>query len=152
MIDILQQGQIVFIPLSALIITQCVKVAIDLIKKRNVSFKLGYLNSYGGMPSAHSALFSALIVTALYLYTWHSFEFAVSLIMYLVVVRDAVGIRWHLGEHAKILKQLIQEHVKDHEYIKHDTIVTRLGHRPIEALVGTLCGIVISVLFRLWLG
>lgn len=143
--ELIQSGQILIIPLSALIITQLVKVAIDMLRKRRLAFKLQYLNYYGGMPSAHSALFSSLITITYLVYTWQSFEFAMSVIMYLVVVRDAVGIRWHLGNHGKILKQLIHEHVKDNEQIKHEKIVTRLGHTPTEALVGTICGIVIAL-------
>ncbi len=145
MIEFIKSGQILFIPLSALLITQLVKVGIDLVRKRSLKFKLQYLNYYGGMPSAHSALFSSLITVSYLVYGWHSFEFAISVIMYLVVVRDAVGIRWHLGNHGKILKQLIHEHVKDNEPIKHEKIVTRLGHTPLEATVGTICGILIAL-------
>lgn len=143
--EFIQSGQVLIIPLSALIITQLIKVVIDLIRKRSLKFKLQYLNYYGGMPSAHSALFSSLITISCLVYGWTSFEFAISVIMYLVVVRDAVGIRWHLGNHGKILKQLIHEHVKDNEPIKHEKIVTRLGHTPLEATVGTVCGVLIAL-------
>ncbi|MBI2416037.1 MAG: divergent PAP2 family protein [Candidatus Kerfeldbacteria bacterium] len=140
----------VIIPLAALIITQCCKVAIDFIKHKRTRFKLKYLNYYGGMPSSHSALFAALLIVSWLEQGWQSFEFALSLILYLVVVRDAVGIRWHLGQHGAILKQLIEEHDRDHQYLNHDQIrhgqiVTRLGHTPLEAAVGTLFGIVIAV-------
>ncbi len=144
--EILQTGQIIIIPLTALIITQLIKVAIDLERKKFKKFKLQYLNYYGGMPSAHSALFAALATTSLLVYNWYSFQFAVSLILYLVIVRDAMGIRWHLGNHGFILKQLIHEHVKDHDVIKHGKIVTRLGHKPIEVFVGTMCGIIFSII------
>lgn len=144
--ELMQGGQILIIPLSALIITQLTKVAIDIIRKRRLKFKWQYLNYYGGMPSAHSALFSSLVTISYILYSWQSFEFAMSVIMYLVVVRDAVGIRWHLGNHGKILKQLIHEHTKDNEPIRHEKIVTRLGHTPAEAFVGTMCGIGIAVI------
>lgn len=101
------------------------------------------------MPSAHSALFGSLVTIAYLLYGWASFEFAVSFILYIVVVRDAVGIRWHLGNHGMILKQLIHEHVKDKEKIEHKKIVTRLGHRPIEVIIGTILGIIIAFLLHL---
>lgn len=75
-----------------------------------------------------------------------SFAFAVSVILYLTVVRDAVGIRQHLGSHSAILKRLIEEHHKDHAHnIPHEKIVTRLGHTPLQATVGTLCGVVITL-------
>ncbi len=109
------------------------------------------MNVYGGMPSSHSALFASLmLITALRLGV-ESFAFAVSVILYLVIVRDAVGIRQHLGRHSSILQRLIAEHHKDHAHnIPHEKIVTRLGHTPLQAAVGSACGLVITVLL-FWL-
>ena len=132
------------IPLVALVITQFFKLGVDYVRGTTRGFSWSDLNSYGGMPSAHSAMFASSITVVAYRLGVDSFAFAISVIMYLVVVRDAMGIRWHLGEHGAILKQLIEEHVKDHDHITHDKIVTRLGHRPIEVAVGTLCGVVIA--------
>lgn len=134
------------IPLLALGITQVIKLGVDYVRGTMGTFTWAHLNSYGGMPSAHSALFSSLITVTAYGLGIDSFAFALSVIMYLVVVRDAMGIRWHLGEHGAILKQLIHEHVKDKDYIAHEKIVTRLGHRPSEVAVGTLCGIIIALI------
>lgn len=134
--------QLLFIPLAALIITQFIKVVIDWLNQRPAS-----MNVYGGMPSAHSAMFAALVLMAGLREGVQSFDFAISVILYLVMVRDAVGIRQHLGSHSAILKRLIQEHYKDHAHnIPHDKIVTRLGHTPLQAAVGTVCGIVITLL------
>lgn len=129
------------IPLSALIITQFIKVVIDAYHHHPFS-----MNSYGGMPSTHSALFASLVTVAWYLAGLGSFEFAASVILYLIVVRDAVGIRMQLGNHGAMLKQLIQEHQKDHHHsIPHEKIITRLGHTTLQAVIGTICGIIISV-------
>ena len=135
---------IVLIPLIALIITQALKIAITHGLNPNAKLKASELHAYGGMPSSHSALFAALATTAFLLYGWNSFEFSVGIILYLTVVRDAVGIRWHLGRHGYYLKQLIDEHVKDHEDIDHDKIITVLGHTPLQATVGTGLGILIA--------
>jgi len=130
------------IPLAALIITQFIKVVIDAYKHQPFS-----MNSYGGMPSTHSALFASLVTVSWYLAGIWSFEFAVSFILYLVIVRDAVGIRMQLGNHGAMLKQLIQEHERDHHHnIPHETIITRLGHTPLQATIGTLCGVTISMI------
>lgn len=76
-------------------------------------------------------------------YGWNSFPVAISIIMYLVVVRDAVGIRQHLGQHGAILKKIIEE---GHTDVKYGPIVTRLGHTPLQATIGTLCGIIITAI------
>lgn len=137
---------LLIIPLAALSITQFIKVMIDWRNHRPTS-----MNIYGGMPSAHSALFASLAVMAALIEGLNSFGFAVSIILYLTVVRDAVGIRQHLGSHSAMLKHIIEEHQKDHAHtIPHEKIVTRLGHTPAQAAVGTLCGIVITLILY-WL-
>lgn len=132
------------VPLAALIITQFIKVVIDRVKGKKTS-----MNAYGGMPSSHSALFISLVIIAWRHAGPSSVEFAISVILYLTVVRDAVGIRQHLGSHGAMLKTMIEEHQKDHAHtIPHDKIITRLGHTPWQAAMGTLCGIVITVLLE----
>lgn len=135
------------IPFAALIITQFIKVVIDAYHHQPMS-----MNSYGGMPSTHSALFASLVTVTWYKAGLGSFEFAVSLILFITVVRDAVGIRYQLGNHGSMLKQLIQEHELDHHHnIPHETIITRLGHTPFQAVMGTLCGVVFSlVALTIW--
>lgn len=146
----ISEGEILLVPLTALIITQACKLAIDTYRKNTAGKTLlESLNSYGGMPSAHSALFAALVTVSYLLYGWDSFQFTVAFILYVTIVRDAVGIRWHLGEHGAILKQLIQEHTKDHEHIAHKKIVTRLGHTPLQATIGTCIGISIAMVMHL---
>lgn len=136
----MQTYQLLIIPLASLIITQAIKVVIDLIHHRSAS-----MNSYGGMPSSHSALFASLVAMAALTAGFASFEFAVSIILYLVIVRDAAGIRQHLGRHGQMLKDLLIEHQKDHQHnIPHEKIVTRLGHTPLQIVMGTLCGLVIT--------
>ena len=107
------------------------------------------MNSYGGMPSAHSALFASLATVAAANYSLVSFEFAISFVVYLVMVRDAAGIRQHLGHHGQMLKDLLLEHQKDHHHnIPHDQIVTRLGHTPLQVAVGSACGVVFALLLN----
>lgn len=99
------------------------------------------------MPSAHSALFASLVIMAGLMEGWHSFAFAISFIMYLVIVRDAAGIRQHLGRHGQMLKDMITEHAKDHNHtIPHEQIVTRLGHTPLQVVIGTICGIILTAI------
>lgn len=134
------------IPLISLTITQAVKVAIDLRHRHPAS-----MISYGGMPSAHSALFASLVMMAWFTEGLASYAFALSLFLFLTIIRDAAGIRQHLGRHGQILKDLLQEHAQDHQHtIAHDAIVTRLGHTPLQITIGTICGVVITSLLY-WL-
>jgi len=108
MVDSLLTFQTLIVPLAALIITQFIKVVIDHAQGRKSS-----MNAYGGMPSSHSALFISLVIIAWRHAGPSSVVFAMSVILYLTVVRDAVGIRQHLGSHGAMLKSVIAEHQKD---------------------------------------
>ncbi len=138
-------GQLLFIPIMVTVVTQGVKIGVDKFRQPGKNIRLKNFTSYGGMPSSHSALFISLALMAYLQYGWNSFEFVVSLILYLTVVRDAVGIRWHLGVHGKILKQLIKELYREHNAtIQHEKIITCLGHTPAQAVAGTLFGAVLT--------
>jgi len=131
-----------------LIITQIVKVALEWPKTKSIRFS--DFSQYGGMPSSHTALFVSLGTIIFLTAGWHSPVFAVSVIICIIMVRDALGIRHHLGNHGKILKQVIEEQAKFHNCrIKHEKLVTRLGHTPLQVMVGALVGFFLTVLFYL---
>jgi len=145
-LKIIQQGQIFLIPLFITLITQIIKVSLDFYKKKE--FKISYFVHYGGMPSAHTALFISLATIILLNYGWQSPLFAMAFILCLIMIRDALGIRHHLGNHGLILKQLIQElYERKHTKIKHDKIVTVLGHTPWQVFVGAILGFSLTVIF-----
>lgn len=63
----------------------------------------------GGMPSAHSATVCAMVVaTGRYCGT-HSTLFAIALIVSIIVMYDAMGVRRETGEQAKVLNHLLNE-------------------------------------------
>lgn len=63
----------------------------------------------GGMPSAHSATVCALLVaTGRYCGTG-STEFALALVLAIIVMYDAMGVRRETGEQAKILNRMLSE-------------------------------------------
>ena len=129
---------IILIPLLAGIISQLIKVIIDLSKKKKVT--LVSLISYGGMPSSHAAMTVSLVLAAYWLEGLNSFAFAISLILYIIVVRDAVGYRRELGKHAKLLNTLREKH-----QMQLPRFTERLGHTSTEAFVGSVLGIIISL-------
>lgn len=147
---LLQKGQLFLIPLSVLIITQTTKVLLEL--KQHQKLKIAHLGHYGGMPSAHTALFVSLSTIMLINFGWFSPYFAIAIIICVIMVRDALGIRHHLGNHGLILKSLIKDlYQRKHTTIKHDEIVTRLGHTPWQVTVGALYGFLLTIIFYFFL-
>jgi acid phosphatase family membrane protein YuiD len=135
--------KLILIPFLALLIAQLIKVIIDAFKGR---FSWRNLNSYGGMPSSHSAMVAALATIMGLEFGWTSPYFAISLAFAFLIVRDAVGLRQQLGQHGKILNMLIKD-LPDYKEDKYPYLQERLGHTYWQALAGILLGILIAILF-----
>lgn len=92
----------------------------------------------GGMPSSHSA-FVISLATAIYLQEGASPAFAISLVLALIVLRDAFGVRRAVGEEGKALQKLFKVH-----HIRSQVHYS-LGHTPSQVLVGALLGFVVAI-------
>ncbi|HLD21632.1 MAG TPA: divergent PAP2 family protein [Patescibacteria group bacterium] len=140
-----QHVLILFIPIIVVIITQMVKIALEF-PQHGLQWKR--FNSYGGMPSAHTAGLVSLDLVVGLLAGFTSPLFAVTTFIALVFIRDAIGIRWSLGFHAKVLNRLI--HTLPEEERQHlklpNHLEERLGHRMIEVIIGALFGIICTFL------
>jgi len=135
--------QLILVPFLALVIAQLIKVIIDSFRGK---FSWRNLNAYGGMPSSHSALVAAL-ATEIGLYSgFTSPEFAIAAAIGFLFLRDAVGFRAKLGQHGKILNQLIVD-LPDFKESKYPHLEERLGHTYLQATVGMLLGILIALIF-----
>lgn len=154
-------------------------VAAQVIKTFIYFIKHGRLNTErilgaGGMPSSHSATVCALAIVISRIDGVQSTSFAFSMVLALVVMYDASGVRRAAGLHAREinkLRQLIAD--LDDELI--DAIDSRiaagekkgkpvhpnaiagipeikklkeyLGHTPLEVFCGALLGIFIGIVF-----
>jgi uncharacterized protein len=130
------------IPLLALVINQIIKLIIFLIKGE---FSWSQIFSYGGMPSSHTALATSLLMTMGYFQGINSPEFAIALIMAIVIVKDAAGIRRKLGKQASIINHLIKK-LPAKEGYKFPVLNERFGHTDTEILVGFLLAIATTYL------
>ena len=104
----------------------------------------------GGMPSAHSATVCALLVaTGRYCGTG-STEFALALVLAIIVMYDAMGVRRETGEQAKILNRMLSEWM-DREsdampFLGDKKLKEMVGHTPIQVLTGAIFGIAVGLL------
>lgn len=103
----------------------------------------------GGMPSSHSALVTSLCVTIALRHGLHSDLFVFSLAFFLVVIRDAFGVRRSSGVQAKKLNELGTE-LSDKKVIdNYKTLKEVDGHTPMEVLCGCLLGFLVALSFSL---
>lgn len=102
----------------------------------------------GGMPSSHSATVCSLATAACFEYGAGSFEFAISLILAIIVMYDAMGVRRETGIQAKLLNDIIKtfEDMGRSEISAHDKLKEFIGHTPLQVLMGAVLGILIAVI------
>lgn len=87
----------------------------------------------GGMPSAHSTFVVALSTAIGIKHGVHSDYFMICLVFSIIVIYDAMNIRYQSGLHAKALNKL-----NSHQ----DTSLNEsLGHTPLEACGGSIVGL-----------
>jgi acid phosphatase family membrane protein YuiD len=121
------------------------KLFVELIKNKKVNVRS--LFTTGGMPSAHSALVTALAASVGQTVGWGSAEFAIATIFAIIVMYDAAGVRQAAGKQARILNQMIDELFQEDSKFSEDRLKELLGHTPVQVIVGSILGIAIS-----WIG
>ena len=131
----------------ALLITVAIQFACQAFKVvyysiRNRRLELHRLFSTGGMPSAHSAFVSALVVSVGLVEGWSSAAFTVSVVLAAIVVFDAVRLRRTVDTHSRVLRELIAL-LPDKRPAFDPPVV---GHSAAEVMVGMVVGAVLAAL------
>lgn len=137
-------NQVLVVALLACFTAQGLKLIIELIRDRKVSFR--YLVTTGGMPSAHSALVGALAAGIGQSMGWSSPDFAIACLFAVIVMYDAAGVRQAAGKQAKLLNQITEELFQEGHNFNEEKLKELLGHTPFQVLVGLILGIAISML------
>lgn len=104
----------------------------------------------GGMPSSHASTVCAMATAAYLSYGAGSFEFAVTLIMAIIVMHDAMGVRLETGKQAKLLNEITEifkslEETRQSSF-SNEHLKELVGHTPIQVLAGAVLGIMIGIL------
>ena len=125
-------------------IAQALKVLYTLFTSKEI--RLERLVGPGGMPSSHSATVMGLTVAIARQYGIGSPFFAISITLAIIVMYDAVSVRWHAGQHAKALNQIFEKifdkNTDDETRMKAFKEV--LGHTPLQVAAGIALGFVVG--------
>ncbi|MBQ7166557.1 MAG: divergent PAP2 family protein [Treponema sp.] len=100
----------------------------------------------GSMPSSHSALVSTLCTTIAFRSGLNSDVFLLSLGLFMITIRDAVGVRRANGIQAKELNR-IGRMLKEKGIMDFKPIKEVQGHTPAEVAIGCLLGFFIGIAF-----
>ena len=128
----------------AWIFAQVIKIFTGVFQEEKFSM-LKFICGTGGMPSSHSATVSALVVSSAWQFGLASFELAVSVLLAILVMRDATGVRLETGKQAKIINQIVPELKGDFQ----SNLKELIGHTPLQVFVGALLGVVVAVVLKL---
>ena len=137
----LLQNHILINALSAWAVAQVLKTIIFAFTNKDWNWER--LFGDGGMPSGHAATVTAMATTAGLEYGLSSPVFAVSAILAIVVMHDAMGVRMEAGKHAKALNELLEmlSSTKEDPEVKLKEL---LGHTPLQVCCGAVLGLLIA--------
>ncbi|MGB5973477.1 MAG: divergent PAP2 family protein [Nodosilinea sp.] len=141
--DILD-NHVLIVALIACLAAQVLKALIELVRHRKLNLRV--MVGTGGMPSAHSALVTALACGVGQTLGWASPLFAATSVFSIIVMYDAAGVRQAAGKQAKVLNQIIDELFQEKPEISEDRLKELLGHTPFQVIVGSILGVMISYL------
>jgi hypothetical protein len=143
-------NHILVVALSAWFIAQCGKVLIYYLKTRKWDWSILYYIRPGGMPSAHAAMVSAAAHGVGLYIGYNTAAFAVAFILAMIVIYDAIGVRFHSGRHARSINILTGTLHYGHP-LRNEPLREVLGHTPREALAGLLLGVAVAqVVWFVW--
>ncbi len=110
-----------------------------------------FLFGTGGMPSSHTAAVCALLCACGVKFGLGSGEFAISFVLAMIVIRDAMGMRRQIGEHARALNLIFKELVdaKNDPKLTQKAFGELAGHTPLQVLAGAVVGIAVAFLMTL---
>ena len=149
-VDILDNNVLMVSCLSWLI-AQILKTIINSVI--NKEFTISRLWGDGGMPSGHSATVTAMALMTGFRCGFSSPVFGLAMVLAIIVMHDATGVRQEAGKHARSiieLTEIFNEYIaEDDDELKLEKLKTLVGHTPLQVVCGAGVGIVVVVLYLL---
>jgi acid phosphatase family membrane protein YuiD len=121
-------------------IAQILKIILTFFQQDKLD--LSRIYGSGGMPSSHTSLVMALSFSLGKTYGFDSAYFAIAIVLAMVVMYDAAGVRRAAGKQAELLNFLLHHH----ETAPKEQLKELLGHTPIEVIAGAVLGIAVGLL------
>lgn len=112
----------------------------------NRKFNAERLFGSGGMPSSHSALVCSLFVGAVRKFGMASPYSAITLVLAMIVMYDAMGVRLETGKQARLLNIIMDDLKEDGQDLGQEKLKELVGHTPLQVLSGALLGVLIAIL------
>ena len=140
LILLLSDYKIFAIPIAVGVFTQALKYVIFSLKH---GWDISYAMTHGHMPSAHTAFIASLVTSVGYYSGLASGAFAVSVVLAVIVIDDAVRLRMYMGDQGRYLNMLIRQLPVDEKQFPR--LKERIGHKISEVVIGGLLGFLLTM-------
>ena len=145
MLNKLLDNKIIVTAFIAWLVAQVLKTIIHAFVYKTLDLKR--LVGDGGMPSCHSAVVSSCALMTGLTQGFDSAIFAIILVMAIIVMHDASGVRLETGKQARAIKdisQILEELSNIH--IDDEKLKEFVGHTHLQVFMGALLGIVVALI------
>lgn len=136
---------IVLCSLLSWFVAQVLKVPLYGLVEHKLEWKR--LIGAGGMPSSHSAMVVALMLSIGFTQGFDTPLFAICVVLSLIVMYDAMGVRRETGTQATVINQILKAVFVSGHRISDEELKELIGHTPFEVLGGILIGIITTVFY-----
>ncbi len=124
-------------------VAQVLKIFTGFPETKKIHIKNMFSN--GGMPSSHSSTVVALCIACAIQEGVASPYFAITAVLSIIVMNDALGVRYETGEQAKVINRITKELFSGKAEDINMGLKELVGHTPFQVLMGGLLGIVVAV-------
>ena len=146
------KNDILIVSLIAWLLAQLIKIIINAIV--NKTFSIERLFGDGGMPSGHSATVTACAIMIGIHEGFASPLFALALVLAIIVMHDAIGVRQEAGKHAQsimnitnVINQYLDYVNEEDNKLRNEKLKTLIGHTKLQVLFGALTGIGVVLVY-----
>ena len=131
---------------TAWLIAQVLKTLINW--RLTHSFSLRRMIGMGGMPSSHTAFLIAMTSMVAYREGLGSTFFALAFALTVVVVYDAMGVRYQTGKQSHVINKILHQMLVEGQPLTDETLLELVGHTPTEVFFGGIIGLLVQLAFR----
>lgn len=135
----------IIFPIIAFTLAQGTKVLLKSFKRKK--FYWHDIFAYSDMPSGHTATVVSLVTIVFWRDGLYSAAFAVAFVFMMIVITDAIGLRNYLGQHGKTLNVLVKD-LKEDDFLdnSYPKQLEKIGHTPLQVIIGGLIGLLVSTI------
>ncbi|HAJ35911.1 MAG TPA: acid phosphatase [Chloroflexi bacterium] len=133
-----------WLPLSVAFGVQLYKMLAFWVQTGRIDFKV--LAQAGGMPSSHSAMVCSLMTAIGYQYGLDSGLFAIAVVLAVIVMYDARGVRQESGKQARVINQILQTFFSGHP-LTDAQLKELIGHTTLQVIVGGIIGVIYTLIY-----